>query len=540
MPNKNTPKNIDVSNGSPTNWYQSILTTILLSASSGWLLVLSFPKHNIGWLVWVALVPLLVSLSDKRPKSAFFTAYLCGLVFFPGIFDWILGISGYSPLHHIILALYLGGYFGVFGLIFSIVNKKTGIIQALFTAPFVWISLEFIRSNFFFLALPWAMLAHSQYLYPPIIQFASWGGTYAIGALIVLVNSAIAANILFFACNLKCKPLGSCPDLIKKDLIFINLTAVLFLILCLTYGYSIIMKRDANSSIKVAVVQGNIEQAKKWDRKFADSIMQIYDELTRLASKDTPDLIVWPETATPSAISRDPSLYDQVKQISRSAGAYLLLGSASHRKFSQDDSKGIEHMNSAFLIYPDNQKKYQQYDKVRLLPFGEYLPMHGKIPWSLLGIPHLRGYTPGKEFTVFDVPEFRFATTICWENIFPDLPRKFVKNGAQLIVNITNEAWFGKTSAPYQFLAMSVFRAVENRISVVRCANTGVSAFISPHGEIIGRVEQNNEDIFVPGYLTKDTALLKEMTFYTLYGDIFAYISIFITLLVCFITVIKR
>jgi apolipoprotein N-acyltransferase len=287
-------------------------------------------------------------------------------------------------------------------------------------------------------------------------------------------------------------------------------------------------------------VQGNIDQFKKWDRKYRQFIMKTYGELTQLASKNRPALIVWPETATPLAISRDHSLYDQVKRISQSANTYLLIGSAQHQKFTQGKSKRIDYMNSAFLISPDENAKSQRYDKIHLLPFVEYLPMEGTIPWSYLGIPHIRGYTPGKSFTVFRRPFYDFGVAICWENIFPNLVRQFVKRGAQFIVNITNEAWFGKTSAPYQFVAMSVFRAVENRVAVVRCANTGVSCFISPAGRIIGEVQQNKKDIFVRGYLTKRIPLSHGKTFYTIHGDVFIYICMVITIIMIFLTFFKK
>lgn len=516
-----------------------MLFPIFASIFSGVLLVLTFPSHNFGWLAWVALVPLLVSISGMRPRSGFFMSYLCGFVFFPGIFNWILQIPKYTYLHHVILAFYLGAYFGLWGLVFAFVSKHWGIIPALFTAPLSWVSLEVIRSNFSFLALPWALLAHSQYQYPPIIQIASLSGIYGVSALIVLVNSAIAAITLFLIRIFKDNPSPSYPMVFRKGAILIVVTAALSVTLALSYGFKAIARPIMDDSIKVSVVQGNIEQVKKWDRKYAEFIMKTYGELTRMASKDRPALIVWPETATPLAIIQDHRLYDQVKRISQSAGTYLLLGSAQHQKFKQGDSKRIDYMNSAFLISPDNKPKNQRYDKIRLLPFGEYLPMQETIPWSFAGIPQLRNFTPGKELTVFEVPTFQFGVTICWENIFPNLVRKFVKKGAQFIVNITNEAWFGKTSAPYQFVAMSVFRAVENRVSVVRCANTGVSCFINPNGKITGKVKYENQDIFVTGYLTKEIPLSKEKTIYTVYGDVFAYITIIITIMMFFLTVIK-
>jgi apolipoprotein N-acyltransferase len=168
----------------------------------------------------------------------------------------------------------------------------------------------------------------------------------------------------------------------------------------------------------------------------------------------------------------------------------------------------------------------QQYDKIGLLPFAEYIPLEQNIPWSYIKIPDVSPYMQGKEFTVFQEPGFRFGATICWESIFPDLVRQFVKRGAQFIVNLTNEAWFGETAAPYQFLSMSVFRAVENRVFVVRCANTGISCFIDPLGRVVSRVQDGSgKDIFVRGVLTDKVVLMDSDTVYTRYGDVFAWLN---------------
>ena len=168
----------------------------------------------------------------------------------------------------------------------------------------------------------------------------------------------------------------------------------------------------------------------------------------------------------------------------------------------------------------------QRYKKIRLLPFGEYLPHENVIPWSFIRIPDIVGYIPGEDFTVFALPTFRFGVTICWESIFPDMVRQFVNRGAQFIINITNEAWFGKTAAPYQFVSMSVFRAVENRVFVVRCANTGVSCFIDPRGRVVDRVKDSNgQDIFVRGVKCSSVVPLDSRTLYTRYGDWLVWLS---------------
>jgi apolipoprotein N-acyltransferase len=167
-----------------------------------------------------------------------------------------------------------------------------------------------------------------------------------------------------------------------------------------------------------------------------------------------------------------------------------------------------------------------KHHKIRLLPFAEHLPYRDVFPWPARLVAKAGPYIPGEEYTLLPLQGRRFGVLICWESIFPDLVRRFVKGGADFMVNIANEAWFGKTAAPYQFVAMNVFRAVENRITIVRSANTGISCFIDPYGRILGRVTNHGTDIFVEGYHTQEIPLLHQHTFYTHYGDIFVYLNI--------------
>jgi apolipoprotein N-acyltransferase len=278
----------------------------------------------------------------------------------------------------------------------------------------------------------------------------------------------------------------------------------------------------------VAVVQGNIAQERKWDRGRAEEIVAVYENLSRRALADRPDLVVWPETATPGSISKDRRLNARVHRLAAELEIPLLVGSSRHRKFGRIGEAGMEHKNSAFLIPAGpGEARHQRYDKIRLLPFGEYLPHQNTLPWAAIDIEDVGGYSAGSDFTIFEVSGVRFAVTICWENIFPDLVRQFVREGAQFIVNITNEAWFGKTAAPYQFLSMSVFRAVENGVYVVRCANTGVSGFIDPNGRVYARVTgEKGVDIFVHGVLTGTVAALDSKTFYNRHGDWLAWVSV--------------
>jgi apolipoprotein N-acyltransferase len=505
---------------------------IAASLSTAGLMALCFPASDLGWLAWISLVPLLVSISGEKPHFGFFLAFICGLVFFPGIGNWLFQVHGYRLLHHAIWGTYLAIYFGLFGLAFSVISRRWGVVSSLVASPFLWVSLEYIRSNMGFMAFPWGLLSHSQHQYPRIIQVASLAGNYGVSFLVVWVNAALAAVILLYAR----------PSALKYSARHASILVVIggaLITSSFWYGDWIVSKPIIGNEIRVSVVQGNISQKKKWDPTYANWIMETYADLTREASKDRPDLIVWPEAATPHAITMDVTLYRQVRDIAAKAGTYLLLGSTHQDKIRTKGQGGFKYANSAFLISHDGKENDKRYDKIRLLPFGEYLPMRGIIPWFYIRIPDPGSYRSGQELTVFECSRYRFSVTICWETIFPNLVRGFVKRGAQFLVNITNEAWFGKSEAPYQFLSMNVFRAVENSVYVVRCANTGISCFIDPFGRVVDRVkDQAGQDIFVQGVLTKTILAMEPKTIYTRYGDWFAWLcilaSVFAVILTCF------
>ena len=509
-----------------------------ISIFSSFLLVSLFPDWDMGVLAWIAIVPLLLVVSSRNRIEGFLPAYLCGILFFLGTFDWIRNISNYGWDHHAILALYLGAYFGLFGLGVSHISNRLGQSKALWAAPFLWVMLEYIRSNFFFLALPWELIAHSQYRYPAVMQLAALFGTYSISFLIVLVNAGIACLVLvllsLFQARRSHRNYGVAS---KKWALALVFSAVLCTALSLGYGHRAISKTITGTPIDVAMVQGNIEQRKKWDPKYAGEIIQIYEDLTLKAGLNLPELIIWPETATPGSISLNPEILNELNQIVLKTGTPLVFGSAQHQKFMKAEQERPHLVNSAFLMIPENKKSdLQQYDKIRLLPFAEYLPQKKIIPWKWINVSSLSEYDSGQKSVVFELSPYRFGVTICWENIFPDFFRQFVKRGAQFVISITNEARVGKTAAPHQLLAISVFRAVENGIFIIRCANTGVSCIIDPHGRIIKRLQdENGQDLFVRGILNGTIIPTESKTFYTRNGDLVPILAIAVSLVFIFI-----
>ena len=519
----------------------SIFLPIFSSLLSSFLLFLAFPKHDLYLLAWVGLVPLLIAIHGRSPIFGFLLCLICGVAFFTGIFLWIFEVPGYRFLHHVFIGLYLGPLFGLFGLAFNFIARRWGVTLADLTAPFLWVSLEFIRSNLGFLTLPWALLAHSQYQCPPIIQLSSVTGAYGISFLIVMVNSALTALILaFFPGFARHKPAPFFRPSRGTTISIVLGTAVLTG-LVFVYGHMTLRKPVSEKTVRTSLLQGNIHREMKTNpKKHASFIMQKYADLTREAVQEQPRLIVWPEAATPGFVLMNMTLLRQLTSLVRETGTHFLIGSSEYPKFEKGHSPGPKGTGNTAPFFSPEGKVLGQYLKIHLVPFGEYVPLKEIIPWPRFIVPEGKKSfeIPGKEFTLFEMDGAKFGTVICWEIVFPELFRQFVRNGANFMLNITNEGWFGET-ALYQMLAISVFRAVENRVSVARAANTGISCFIDPFGKIITKVQNNNRDTLVEGYITREIHLSRQRTFYTRYGDVFACIALFITSIVIVLTFLK-
>ena len=511
-----------------------LIFPILAALLSGALLVLAFPVHDLAWMGWVALVPLLIALYGRSLKYAFLLAYICGLIFFAGTFNWVFEIPAYKLLHHVILVPYMAIFFGLFGWLYTLLFRGWKHAPAFFAAPFAWVCVEFFRSNLSFLSMPWALLGHSQYQYPLVIQIAAITGTYGISFLLALVNSALAAAILTYmpAVEKIRPPSVSSPS--KKAALSILMASAVAVSLALIYGQAILSKPPGGKTIKLSVLQGNIDQEKKANpKKHAGFIMQKYIELTGNAAKDLPDMIVWPEAATPGFVLKSMSLYNQLNALIKETKTHFLIGSSEYPKFMKERKIEIEDFGNTAVFFSPRGKVLGQYLKIHLVPFGEYIPYEETIQWPrfVVGDEKRSFEIPGEEFTLFDLKGSKFGAVICWEVVFPDLFRTFVKNGARFMINLTNEGWFGESAAPYQLAAVNVFRAVENRVPVVRAANTGISCFIDPYGRITDRIEKNGKDIFVEGYLTRRIRISDKRSFYTRYGEIFTYIILGMTAL---------
>lgn len=493
---------------------------------SGLLLCLSFPNFNLYFLAWVALVPALVSLYDKNAGFALKAGLLMGIVYFFGTTYWIyhaLYFYGSMPfilsiLLVFLLSLYLSIYPAIFCFLYCTALKKTSL-PSLFSAPFIWTSLEFIRSHAF-TGFPWSSLGYSQYELLPVIQVADIIGIYGVSFLVVSVNGVIAD--MFITKKIRAdKPLYS-------SLSFLGgfICTALILISVISYGFFRLYQERNFATFKAAIIQGNIDQDKKWDVSYQKAVLHTYKELTLNVATKAPDIIIWPETALPFIFIEDKYLTEDLISFQKGLNSYLLFGSILIKNVKDSERSGTQKnwlTNSALLLDKNGNISYI-YDKIHLVPFGEYVPLKTILFFIDKLVYGVGDYYPGNHYLSAVTPFGDFATLICYEIIFPDMVRKFYTNGGDFIITITNDAWFGATHGPYQHFSMAVFRAIENRKPVLRAANSGISGFIDSNGRII-EASKLFERTYLFGEITKD----KTLTFYTRYGDIFSYLCIIVT-----------
>ncbi len=511
---------------------------ILLAVTTGILLPYCFPKYDFGLLAWVALIPLHIALDGlSRRTQAFWLGWLAGIIGSTGIMSWVvtaMNTYGKVPLVFsygimLLLTAYLGLYVGIYsaGVVwFRMLVPRYG----LFAAPCLWVTLELLRT-YLFSGLPWSLLGYSQYRQLDVIQIADHLGVYGVSFLIVLSNVALAELYLWLMPLFR----GFRPARLPWELVT---TAAMLVSLSWAYSTSVIASETmeySKATLQVGVVQPNIDQAVKWDQAFREETLRRYDRLTESFGYGV-DLVVWPEAATPFIYEREPVYQLQLVAMANRASAALLFGSPAVR-FDQERKPFL--LNSAYLLSPDGEL-LGRYDKQHLVPFGEYIPLKSSLLFFLEkmveGIGDFQA-GPGPTILSFQLKEsdgatparrVKFGVVICYEVIFPDLVRRIAGSGAEFLVTITNDAWFGDSSAPAQHFSMVVFRSVENHLAFARAANTGISGFIDPFGRIIVA-----SPTFTQTALQAEIPVRQTKTFYSRHGDVFAYGCMLISLLFC-------
>jgi apolipoprotein N-acyltransferase len=465
--------------------------------------VAAFPDWFWGPLAFVALVPFFVALRGVSPRRGFALGLTWGLAFFLGALYWVTHVMvNYGHMAPplavfawVALAVILAGYPALFGWAVARLRDVGPTLWAL-AVSVLWVAVELLRSHLF-TGFPWVLLGYSQGASPELIQVARITGVYGVSFLVALTNAALAA--------------AAFPGLTPRRRAAPLAVAAALLLGAAAYGLVVLRDPPPPREVRVGIVQGNIDQGVKWSPAMREATVTKYRELTLAVARERPALVVWPEAAMPFLLRLDPRLGPQALAVARETGLPILMS-------SPDQVRPGVFENSAFLVEETGEIQ-GKYSKRHLVPFGEYVPLRPLFFFlDKLTVP-VGDFIPGREVTVFRGPYGRFSVSICYEVVFPDEVREEVRRGAEFLVNITNDAWFGRTSAPYQHLAMAAFRAVENNVYMVRAANTGISGIIEASGRITEATDLYTDAAFV-GRIRLGGA----RTFYTRYGDIFAWI----------------
>jgi len=508
---------------------------IILAIVSGIALTAGFPGIGFSYAAWGAFVFLFYAVRDLSPRQGFTLGLVAGFVHFATLLYWLVGtmhIYGYLPLWlsgiiFILLALYLALYLAVFsGLV---VLFCTGPAVSLIMIPALWVCLEYLRT-FLITGFPWGLLGYTQYNHLHLIQISDIFGVYGMSFIIVFANVAIFFSLLYI------KGLTWQGKQIRGRVFTVSISLLIAVfVLIWTYGNIRLKSVDKiiadAETISIAAIQGNIAQSDKWDMEYRKEIISTYIRLSKQAGLHHPDLIVWPETATPFYFKYNKELTEMVLQGIRSIGTHFIIGSPTV-EFTKPQNR---YYNSAYLITPVGEIA-GRYDKTHLVPFGEYVPLRKWLPFINQMVTQVGGFKAGKTGHTLKWHQADIGVQICYEVIFPQLASEMAANNSELLINITNDAWFGKTSAPYQHFSMAVFRAVENRRSLVRAANTGISGFIDPAGRILQKSVLFKEDAMVRSM----PIIRNQISFYTRHGDLLVLLSFIAIMIVAVVKFKKR
>jgi len=463
---------------------------LFLSLLSGILSGVSFNLPYFSFLIWVSLVFLFIVIKKSSYKVSFLYSYLAGFIHFLTIVFWIGFVT---RLGLFFLLLYLSLYWAVSGLtIKGFLDKRLNFLLI----PFFWVIFEYIRTNLG--GFGWALFGYSQFKNLILIQVASILGVWPISFLIISFNT-----ILFNLLDAK---------RIKK---VSSQLFIFFLLLFsfLVYGYFSLKNPLAKERIfLVTIIQPNIPQQKKWDSLY---YQEIEDKLSSLLRRVPPqNLAIFPEASWPCLVNEGN--LKELEYLAKSSYRDILIGVV-------EKIQG-KYFNSSFLISKGG-RVLAKYRKLKLVPFGEFVPLR-RVLGFIPVVSSFGDISPGKKYSVFTYKNTKIATLICFEDTFPKLVSDFVKKGANVLVNITNDAWFRGYPQVVQHLQIAVFRAVEQRKYLIRSSNTGISCIISPKGEIIKSLRLRNKKIFVEGLLNGKIFPQEGVTLYSKLGDIFIYIGL--------------
>ena len=442
-------------------------------------------------------------------------------MYFAGTLYWVVNVmaehGGLAVWVAVLINIGLVALTALFPAVFAVVVRRLCVVggsRALAAAPLVWTATELGRT-YLFSGFPWVLLGYSQTDVLPIAQLASVFGVYGVSALVVSVSAALAASGLAIVA-----PADGRGDA-GRTRIWPVAVAIGLVLSVAVWGSLRVTGSALTSSgtpVRVGLVQGNVAQGEKWDPTRATAIFESYLGLTRRAIREGAALVIWPESSTPFSFEEDRTAAEAVRQLARDGRVDILFGSNQVERTTPN-----RYFNAAFLLGPDGEQK-GVYRKMHLVPFGEYVPLKSLLSFAAPLVEAVSGFSPGTEATLLPTLGGPASTAICYEIVFPNLVRQSVADGSQLLTTITNDAWFGRTVAPYQHFAQASMRAIENGRYLVRAANTGISGIVDPYGRVVAR-----SDLFATAVVVGDVRFLRATTVYTRIGDAFAYASLALT-----------
>ncbi|MBO7238159.1 MAG: apolipoprotein N-acyltransferase [Elusimicrobiaceae bacterium] len=490
---------------------------LLCAAATVCLFKFSYPSSSFYLLAWLALAPFVMGLLFLRTfwRSVWYS-WLTGTAVYAALYYWVfvtchdgggLGV-GLSVAAWLGLSALMAVQFAIFGGSCYYLKNLQGFFPLV--AACGWAALDWGHEIIatYLLGFPWFSSAYSQWNFPSVLQIASWGGAVSLSFAIAFVGISVGYGLLI-------------PHLRRGVGHFICAAAVFLGIFY--YGNSYLKHPQKPSLLRLsaAVMQPNIDQYKKWDLAFEAEIKDTLDLLAKQVADKQPMLLVWPESVTPGSVQEEP-YRAWLEEIAQQTGAWQILGS------NRED--GARQYVSAFVISPQGNAA-GVYDKTHLVPFGEYIPLEKQVRSVFKNIAvlgELGSFSAGAwEQELLHLDQIALGSTICYESVFSHLWKEQARAGARFFVNLTNDAWFFDTAAPHQHLAAAVLRAVESRRTVLRAANTGISAVIAPTGEILARAELNTRAVLLTDV---PLPLGTELSFYNQWPNWFAWLCVVVYL----------
>ncbi|OVE75375.1 apolipoprotein N-acyltransferase [bacterium E08(2017)] len=507
-----------------------ILFKSIAAAASGVMLYAAFPPLSDVPSAWIAFIPVLIVFRFSSPAIAFKYGYLSGLVFWLLSLSWLISLHKtgttmlFATLGWLSVSFYAAIYNGLFGVAASLLMRLEKRewwwkILLVLLIPASWSGLEYIRSMLL-TGFSWNQLGVSQFSNLAVIQCAEVGGVYMVSAVLMILNSALVlTGLSVYEVYRKRQK--------SKRIRYELMTGLLCCLIVMAWGGRALEKnrimQESTVELKLAIVQPNTPQLKKWNPDYERDLLDRLHKQTVLAAMSKPSLIIWPETAVMRAYNKDELTQEFVGGLAE-RGSPILVGAMERMRVDEtdDEYKNWQFFNSSFQVMT-NGVVAANYRKQHLVPFGEYIPLESIIPPLKKIMPLGFSCTPGKESVLMTCDGLPFSVLICFEDSFPGIARKAVKEGAVFLVNQTNDAWFDGTAAPIQHMSHCVFRAVENRVPIVRAANSGVSCFISRSGGISYlQSDKNKYGLMVEGFKLSSIMVdnpLEYKTVYSRYGD---------------------